>query len=237
MIEELKRFLHVESEGAAWDPAVLEQEWPDYARKVFDGFPVERGHGCDLMLISTHPEEHTGNPSWPRSYVHICRSPEFQADKVPVHKLGSIGSGNDYEPCRKAIERFSNDLDSQDLLIKGEIGSSGGMGTMLGYNLTQLLMQAQPGGISSHLHYCWVYRGQIVIKPNNHDTMGRWSMLEHGSGIHRNRAILDTSNPNHSADSTRHDVVAFRMPRIATTWEELCELVDSHILNVNGCVA
>jgi len=44
------------------------------------------------------------------------------------------------------------------------------MGTSIGDDLTRLLTRAQPKSISSHLHYCWVYRGQIIIENNNRDT-------------------------------------------------------------------
>ncbi len=208
--------------------------WPEHARRVFDSFPSLQGHGCHLILISTHPQEDNG--PWPRSHVQIFRSPNFLSDNVPVHKLGSIGCGNDYDPCREAIERYSNNLDSQDFLMKGEIGSSGGMGTMLGFNLTRLLMQVRPGGVSSHLHYCWVYRGQVIIKPNDLNTIGRWTGFESGSGVNHNRAVLSTPYPGEPSDNENNDV-AFRMPRIATTWEELCELIDSRNLNADGCVA
>jgi len=239
MIDTLKSFLRLDDLDLACDPLSIADCWPAPARAVFTGFePEARQHGCHSMLVSTHPQEHGGNPSWPRSYVHISKSPDFQAETVLVHKLGSIGCGEAYEPCRHAIERYSN-LDGQDVLMQGEIGPSGGMGSRLGSVLTNVLMQAQPGGISSHLHYCWVYRGQIIIQTNDHSTIGRWSVWNHGSGIGQEpKPMLNDSSPSiPPSDVQGFSGNVFRMPQIATTWEELCRLLDSHDLNVDGCIA
>src|ERR1022692_1914041 len=64
-----------------------------------------------------------------------------------------IGCGNNYEPCRAAVKEFSSDFKRRALFEQGEMGMQGGMATILGFNLTQLLMRTQPGGISSQLHY------------------------------------------------------------------------------------
>jgi hypothetical protein len=123
--------------------------------------------------------------------------------------------------------------------VQGEIGASGGMGSRLGSVLTDVLMQAQPGGISSHLHYCWVYRDQIIIQPNDHTRVGRWSMWKHGSGIGQEPAPTanDPASSIPPGDVQRISGSVFRMPQIATTWEELCRMLDSHDLNVDGCIA
>ena len=96
------------------------------------------------MLISTHPRDHTGNPLWARSYVHIFRSPGFQPEMIPVHTLGSIGCGTSYPPCRAAVEAFSSDPKRRALFVQGEVGMQGGMATILGFDLTELLLRT-PG--------------------------------------------------------------------------------------------
>ena len=239
MIDTLKSFLRLDGLDVAWDPLSLAQCWTAPTREMFAGFPLEaRQHGCHLMLVSTHPQEHGGNPAWPRSYVHIFKSPDFEPEPVMIHRLGSIGCGEAYHPCRRAIERYSNNLEGQDILTQGEIGASGGMGSRLGMGLTDVLMQAQPGGISSHLHYCWVYRGQIIIQPNDHTRMGRWSMWKHGSGVGQDPAGQNDPAPSiPPSDVQPISGSVFRMPQIATTWEELCQMLESHDLNVDGCIA
>jgi hypothetical protein len=236
MVEELRSLLYSEDEHLACDPLLVAQEWPHYARQVFGKFPPGvRDYHCHLMLFSAHPQEHTGNPLWARSYVHVFRSPDFQADMIPVNTLGSIGSGNSYEPCRAAVEEFSSDFKRRALFKQGEVGNQGGMGTMLGFNLTQLLMRTQPGGISSHLHYCWVYRGQIIIKTNDHMQKGRWSILEHGSGINRDQSAPDTSASMQAA--LKDGATAFEMPRLAATWEEFVQFLAATGAKAEGCIA
>jgi hypothetical protein len=232
MVEELRKLAYLQDERLACDPLLVSQEWPHYARQIFAKFsPDDRSNECHLMLISTHPQEHTGNPLWPRSYVHIFRCPDFQAEIIPVHTLGSIGCGSYYPTCRAAVEAFSSDPKRRALFVQGEVGTQGGMATMLGFDLTHLLLRTQPEGISSHLHYCWVYRGEIIIKTNDHTQKGRWSILESGSGINRDANAPDTSTSN-----LEHGATVFG-PRLAATWEELVQFLDATGAKAEGCVA
>ena len=74
--------------------------------------------------------------------------------------------------------------------MQREVHTPGGMGTMLGHSLTEILMRTQPKWVSSHLHYCWVYRGQIIMKKNDHRKKGRWSIVDRGSGINRGHSTV-----------------------------------------------
>jgi hypothetical protein len=97
---------------------------------------------------------------------------------------------------------------------------------MLAINLTTLLQRTQPHGISSHLHYCWVYRGRIVIKTNNHISMGRWSTFPTGVDSPESPANILPSEPPMDDPNSTH----FTMPRIATSLEELNSLLlEEHI--------
>ncbi|MGA2436642.1 MAG: hypothetical protein ABSG25_15310, partial [Bryobacteraceae bacterium] len=146
MVEELRQWMYSEDDRIAYEPLSVAEGWPHCARQVFSKFsPEERYHGCHLMLISADPLEHTGNPSWPRSYVHIFKSPDFQAERVSEHTLDSIGCGNYDESCRAAVEEFSRDCKRRGFFTQGEVGTQGGLATMLGFNLTQLLRRARPG--------------------------------------------------------------------------------------------
>jgi hypothetical protein len=130
------------------------------------------------------------------------------------------------------VKEFSSDFKRRALFEQGEMGMQGGMATILGFNLTQLLMRTQPGGISSHLHYCWVYRGQIIIKTNDHIQKGRWSILEHGSGVNREQNGPDTSASKRAA--LTDGATAFEMPHLAATWEEFRAATGA---KAEGCVA
>lgn len=229
MIDKLRRIGNAIEEPYAINPPVLAQEWPTYARKVFEKFPEsERGLASHLMWISSDPQADNGNPNWPRCYVHIFRSPDFTPEEIKVHELGSIGVGYVYDDCRAVIERFSRDNSRRMFHAKAGMGSQGGMGTSIGHDLTNLLMRTQPKHISSHLHYCWVYRGQIIIETNNRIIKGRWTILPLG---HTQGQFDD------SEEALDEGAVAFRMPLLATTWEELDHILRSRNLDSACAVA
>jgi hypothetical protein len=118
MLDELRRLSSYADERSACDPRSVFQEWPGRAQTVFSRFEAdEQSAGCHLMLILVHPQEHVGNPAWPRSFVYIFRSPNFESEIVAVHTLGSIGSGNDFGRCRDAIESFGADHSREQLYI------------------------------------------------------------------------------------------------------------------------
>ncbi len=229
MIDKLSKWGNAIEEPYAIVPAVLAREWPSYARKVFERFPeIERQLTSTLMLISTDPQEDNGNPSWPLSYVHIFKSPNFEPEEITVHQIGSIGIGSAYNECREIIEEFSEGIDRRVFHMQAGVGTEGGMGTSIGDDFTNLLMRTQPRHISSHLHYCWVYRGKIVIETNNRIIKGRWTI----SPVGHTQDQFDDRD-----ESIDEGAVAFRMPPLATTWDELVQILKNRKLNSASAVA
>jgi hypothetical protein len=240
MLEAMSERAFCDDETLANDPIWFAETWPEDARKTFAKFqPEEQAHESHLIVISADPQEHFGPPSWARSYVHIFRSPDFVPEIVPVHKIGSIGCGNHYEPCRAAIERFSNDYKHEESVMQSEVGTPGGMGSRIGFGLTRLLMETRPGGISAHLNYCWVYRGQTIIKTNNHSQMGRWSSFEGGSGVGQTQRVLSIPVPQlpPTPPTVIKEQETFHMPPLATTWEGLIGILKSMDAKAELCVA
>jgi hypothetical protein len=115
-------------------------------------------------------------------------------------------------------------------LMKGEQGTHGGMGTRLGFDLTNILKRVRPSGVSAHLHYCWAYRGEVIIKTNNHSTKGAWTVFDTGSGYGQ------PPDQAPSVDLTTDGGDAFRMPIIAASWEQLENLLDASGASAVGCV-
>jgi hypothetical protein len=229
MIDMLSKIGNAIEEPYAIVPGVLAREAPAYARKVFERFAEsERQLASHLMLISSDPQENNGNPTWARCYVHILKSPEFEPEEIKVHQMGSIGIGSVYDECRAIIDGFSQNFDRRIFHMKAGVGNRGGMGTSIGDDLTRLLTRAQPKSISSHLHYCWVYRGQIIIENNNRDTKGNWTIMPLG---HTQDQFDDR------AEALDEGAVAFRMPPLATTWNELDEILKNRNLNSACAVA
>ncbi len=233
MIDELRRLATYEDERMACDPLAIEKQWPHQARRIFSEFPIKDRKGqCQLILISVHPREHNGNPHWPQSFVHVFRSPQFEAETIPVHKLGSIGSGHYYTQCRQTVESFSNDFKRREIFMQGEVSNSGGMATMVGGELTRTLKEIQPRGVSTHLHYCWVYRGRTIFKTNYHVAKGRWTIAGLGSGIDAGDQPSDEALWREAASK---DGFAFEMPNVATNWTELKHILDLRGASALGC--
>ena len=236
MLDELRRLSNYSDERIACDPNAILCEWPPCARVVFGRFnDAERAGACHLMLIMAHPQEHVGNPAWPRSFVYIFKSPSFEGETVSVHTLGSIGSGSSYPRCRDAIASFGADRRREQLYMQGEIGCQGGMASMLGLSLTDILKEVQPRGVSPHMHYCWVYRGRTIIQRNDHTMKGRWTIASLGSGINQ---VSDVEiAPIHREPAKAEGSGFFEMPKLATSWDELLELLRNRYLNASGCTA
>lgn len=236
MLDELRRLSTYPDERIACDPQAVFQQWPACARDVFSKFSQDEQQGhCHLMLILVHPIEHVGNPAWPRSFVYIFRSPDFNAENIPVHSLGSIGSGNDYPRCRAAIESFGAHRSREHLYMQGEMGCQGGMASMLGTSLTGILKDVQPRGVSTYLHYCWVYRGSTILQTNSHAVKGRWTIAGLGSGINQTSEADDFSASRQAAIDDGAQL--FEMPGLARTWEELLLLLKDRGLDAHGCTA
>lgn len=225
MIETLRTLLRNDDETLAWDPTSIAAYWPKEAREIFAKFSEsEKADQCHLMIISTHPTENCGESPWARAYVHIFKSPSFEPISVAVNKIGAIGCGEVAEPCRRVVEELSTDYKRMSLIREAEQGTPGGMASMLGIELTCLLKKARPQGISSHLQYCWVYRGKIVVKTNDHSESGPWTAFEYGSGI------MGQPSPDLNG-------ATFKMPKLATSWDELDQMIRALGGEVKGCTA
>ena len=97
------------------------------------------------------------------------------------------------KPCREIIESFGTaDFKRREIYTQGEMGTQGGMASIIGSTLTGILKDIQPRGVSAHLHYCWVYRSQTIIKTNNHAQKGRWTI----SGLGRASTTRKTTRTN-----------------------------------------
>jgi hypothetical protein len=240
MLETLSLLLSQAGKDQAWDPTAIAEWWPADARDVFSKFPpLEQSLQSHLMLIGVSPQENNGDSSWAKSHVYIFRSPDFKADAVPLSKVDAIGSGNFVEPCRQLIETISSDHDMNFNVIRGEQGHIGGAGAMLSWQVTSVLRKVRPGGISAHLHTCWVFRGRIVIKNNDYASIGRWSVMPEGPGVNeRLEDIVPASAEKTPAtEFESHQAQVFKMPGVAHTWDELKEILSAEGATAEGGVA
>jgi hypothetical protein len=162
---------------------------------------------CDSASIAT---------GWPAAARSVFDG--FSADNQD--------GGSSFGPCRDAIERYARDNSNRMMFVRAE-STPGGMGSMLGFSLTDLLIRTEPRWVSSYLHYCCVYRGAIILKTNYHRRKGRWSIADLGAGVAQGAA---SSAWAHDANSQHVE-----MPAIATSWRELVELLDSRGATAMHC--
>ena len=230
VIEALKASLYEEDERLAWNPPELIAQLPSLLQKVFQDAAVEEQmNHSHLMLLSTHPTEPAGSP-WARAYLHILKSPNFLPEEIKPHEVGAIGCHTLSQECVQAIERFAHDPKSHEFLMQGEVGPRGGLGSRLGMMLTPIIEKAQPDGISSHLHECWVYRGKILIGTNDHVKLGPWSSWNPG--------VENAEMPQVEVVGTPETPgFAFSMPQVATSWEQLLKILESDGSTAVGVVA
>lgn len=236
MLDKLRELCNFDDPRVAVNPAEVAEQWPLYARRVFEmADDNDKAALCHLMLIMVSPQADAENPGWRRSHVQLFKSPDFEIEEIPVHRLGSIGCGIHYPSCKAAIDSFG-DLKRREILMRGEVGTQGGMGSMLGSDLTRILKRVQPHGVSAHLHYCWVYRGQTIIRANNHAEKGRWTISELGSGINQGPDHFNEAASRQAALEDNAEL--FEMPpRIAGSWPELIEILNDRGEDARGCIA
>lgn len=185
MVEIMRQWLRCDQSDHAWKPLETAELWPAIARDIFAAAPLEEQAGqCALLMLSADPDT-PPTEFGARTYVHTFRSPNFTPEKAGTHKVVGIGSGTEIDVFRNYLNDVTNDQEKNFELMKMETGCPGGMGSILGFSLTNMLKKTRPFGISSHLHYCWQYLGKTIIKTNDHATIGAWIALGGGSGINQ----------------------------------------------------
>jgi hypothetical protein len=232
MIDVMRHWLHNDAPGCAWFPLETIELWPEIARDIFASAPAKEQQGhCHLMMLSADPTATNGMTH--QTYVHIFKSPDFTPVQVQTHKAAGIGSGTFIDEYKQYLDDISNKHEDNFNLMKMEAGMPGGMGTILGFSLTNMLKRTNPSGISSHLHYCWVYLGKTIIKTNNHTTIGAWTGFEGGSGI--NQPEPDAATKPTPAQRMEGGV-SFEMPKIAQSWNELQQVLRSDGAEAEGSI-
>jgi hypothetical protein len=234
MVEVMKEWLHNDATDCAWFPLETIELWPDIARDIFAAAPPQEQAGhSHLIMLSADPKATNG--MGPATYAHILRSPDFKPVQIVTHKVAGIGSGNFIDEYKKSLDELSENHEQNFSMMQMEANNPGGMGTNLGFRITHLIRRTNPSGISSHLHYCWVYLGRTVVKTNDHVTIGAWTAMESGSGINQ-----PEGSPKPSSLDTSETIpggTSFKMPTIAQSWGELRQMLQSTGAQAEGTIA
>jgi hypothetical protein len=206
MIGVLQRWLHHEDETKAWIPEETAELLPAIARDVFHDFAAEnRESGCHLMLAGVHPTERLGAAPWARPSLYRFRSPEFTPEPAAINTFVSIGSGGYVDEYRQVLEGVSG-MKTDFMNIETMGGPFGHSGGSLLSSILRKEMDRRPvEGISRHFHICVVRIGEISFSNNDVN-------------------IYPQSG----------EKIEFRMPKVATTWSELMEILGDNPRGLSG---
>jgi hypothetical protein len=176
---------------------------------VFSEFPEQnRRQHCHLILAGVHPTDRLGDGPWNRPSVYTFRSPDFRPEPATINTFVSIGSGGFVTEYRRALQSISG-LRTDFMQIETMGGPFGHAGGSLLSTVLRKEMDAVPSpGISRHFHICVVRVGEISLSNSDID-------LYPQSG----------------------DKVEVRMPRVATSWTELRELLGDDPRGLTGMTA
>src|SRR5262249_58948062 len=134
MVERLTELPSNDDPEAAWIPEVVAESWPTDAAEVFSAAPAaEQELGCELMLLSAHPNENAGAAPWARSYVHCFRAPEFASEQGIGDEVVSIGSGSGVAPYVEALQAASSDFAHLQMEVSNQGGAAYGLMTAVRY--------------------------------------------------------------------------------------------------------
>jgi hypothetical protein len=171
MVSIMQTSLRLDDAQAHWLPAEVLKEISRQAREIFAGASeTEKKLKSHLIVLSADPTVQAGpNPFGPLTCVNILKSPDFAPVEPGRGRVSAIGgSGSFAEQYKKTLDEISENHDRRFQLMRGEVMNPGGTGEMLGFEITRLIQETNPTGISSHLHYCWVYLGKTIIRTNDH---------------------------------------------------------------------
>jgi len=212
MIGSLQKALKLEDQSLAWDPRSIAEQWPSHARKIFNRYPAAQQQlGSQLILIGANPKENALDAPAMRTCVYSFSWPEFEPVQARPHEVLSIGSGSNVTPYRQLLERYSSDHKFRNMLLMGE-SMAGGATTMFGSYVTNVVKDNPSPGVSPHLHLCLVRSGEVQVWPNDYSYKGRWQAHSLGPPAQNPRPDF--------ADMER-----FSMPTVATSFEELCQIL------------
>ena len=79
-----------------------------------------------------------------------------------------------------------------------------------------------------------MYQGQTIIQTNNHAVIGRWTSIAHGHNF------SSESGPPQGDQDVQPNMpggVAFAMPKIATSWDELVVIISDQGRSATACTA
>jgi hypothetical protein len=194
MVETLKNLLAEAQPDEAWEPEAVVEWWPEYARGVFEEYaPKVDDPTCELMLLSAHPTQDTGNPHWPRCYVYLFRSPNFEPELAEpgglpgASKAVGIGCGNESASYSDFLDNVTDySLGPHGPVVLGEFTFR----LLLGVRLT--VVNHPTPDVSPLLQLCTVSRPLV--------------------------RIIAADGTRHGAGG---DITYYTVPKLATSIEEL----------------
>lgn len=166
LLDSLQKLLVTGEENVGWLLDWIVENWHPIAKEIYDkNCPEEKMAGSHILLLAAHPTEDIGIPGMARIHVATLKSPNFEPEikRNAFLTIEHIGSGA--EAYKKEIEELMKDGTQFANMERGP--RFGGMGTMIGIQLTDAIKKNPVTGVSQHLQYFFVRRGQIAYGNND----------------------------------------------------------------------
>jgi len=181
-------------EDLSFEPEGLAEVWSEKAREIFNSaLKNYKSKGSELLMAGVSHSKDLGIPGFGKPVVVVLRYPYFKPELAKMGEWVSIGKGREV----KHYQEILKSLESREYneAMKMETAFSGGYGSVLGSMVGDKVRRApEVPGISKHLHICIISRQQVKLGNTDHWEVGPSDNWE-----------------------TRKE---FRMPKVATNWQE-----------------
>jgi hypothetical protein len=174
LIEGLQEFLQIPEAMAnthGWNPIWVATNWQKAAQGIFQKHSrIEQNLGARLLLVGVSPNEHRGNPAWPKVYTVRFASPEFKPGIMNrPFTACSIGSGAGVIEYKRALKQLTR---MHSGIQKAEIGRQFGWADAVCFQLSRVATDRPKEGVSRHFNVIAFRHGDMLQRNSDHRTYG-----------------------------------------------------------------
>jgi hypothetical protein len=195
LLESLRNFLILPSEvgdqNAAWQPQWVAHQWSPKAQRIFADAPLdERRLHSQFLIVGVFPNENLGAPEFPRVYVIRFSNPDFKPGFM--RKAFTVAHIGSGGGVRLYKRAFRDHFRIGASSLRTEMAGPTGWASMLGHTVNLVAAKHPISSVSRHVHILICRLGEILEGNNNERVFPS-----------------DDSDP-----------IEFKMPDVATSYDE-----------------
>jgi hypothetical protein len=204
LIASLKESLQMpKNETGYWSPEWVTEQWSPIAAQVFaESEDEEKGRGCQILMVGLTQQPDADQPPIPQVSLITINGPQFLPTIIRRAEVNQqvchIGSGADVQDYKDQMSEFFRMIPGAASSMSSTDAWSPDMTLwrhILGAGARERLLSNRVPGISPHLHIHVSQIGQFSLSTNDE-----------------------------RLDDRDGEAVDFKMPRVASTYEEFCAL-------------